>query len=764
MKIANHNLRFARLTSLLWLLASTGLTAATHNVTIQDFSFQPASLSIQPGDTVRWTNQDGTAHTSTSDTGLWNSGLLGTGGSFERTFASAGTFSYHCSPHPFMQGTIAVQEPVNQPPSVTLTAPANNTVLNAPGTVTLSATATDNDGTVVRVEFYAGSTLLGVAVKAPFSITVTLNSGPNSVTARAYDNAGGIGDSSPALVTVNSPTNVALDAITPAGGDMSVSFLNGGGPWVLQRTDDVVCGVWINDKITATRTVTTAGGDPARFVRVADLAERDTILFSAVLQGASERPDPVTTTATGSALFRLKGNHLIFNITYSGLSGTATAAHIHGPAAASESTGVLINLQPYNGGAFGSSGSLSGEVILTAAQKEHLLSGRTYVNIHTTANTGGEIRGQIMPAAFQARLAGTYERPNRVTTPADGYGAFVLVGNELSFNIYYEGLSGTASAAHIHGPAGVDTAAGVLINLDPFKGGGFGTHGTFAGTVTLQPDQLAAVVDGLTYVNIHTAANPPGEIRGQILPHLTATPFTAVLSGDAEKPTPVTTDATGSGMFMLEGHVLNFSLRYRGLSGAATMAHIHGEADSTTSAGVLINLEPYVIGGFDEAGTIAGSILLTAPQRASVLAGRTYVNIHTVANGPGEIRGQISPVAYGSRLNGFNERPTMVTTPGSGFATAALVGRALHFNLKYQDLGTAATMAHIHGRADSQATAGILVDLGPFALGGFATSGSLVGKATLNTSTAGSVVDGRTYFNIHTTGHSGGEIRGQITP
>jgi hypothetical protein len=39
-----------------------------------------------------------------------------------------------------------------------------------------------------------------------------------------------------------------------------------------------------------------------------------------------------------------------------------------------------------------------------------------------------------------------------------------------------------------------------------------------------------------------------------------------------------------------------------------------------------------------------------------------------------------------------------------------------------------------------------------------------VGKATLNTSTAGSVVDGRTYFNIHTTGHSGGEIRGQITP
>jgi len=754
---------FARTGLMISLLATAlSATAATHNVTVGDSFFSPSSLQIQVGDTVRWQFSGGLVHTVTSNTGLWHTQQ--SSGVFEHTFNSAGTFPYFCSLHFGMEGTIAVQEPVNQPPSVTLTAPANNTVLNAPGTVTLNATATDNDGTVVRVEFYAGSTLLGVAVKAPFSITVTLNSGPNSVTARAYDNAGGIGDSSPALVTVNSPADVTLDTITPAGDNMAVSFLNGGGPWVVQRTDDVFCGVWINDKVTATRTVTTTAGDPTRFVRVADLAERDTILFSAVLLGAAERPNPVTTSATGSALFRLKGNHLIFNITYSGLSGTATAAHIHGPAPASLAAGILIDLQPYNGGGFGSSGSLSGEIILTPQQKEHLLSGRTYVNVHTAANTGGEIRGQIIPAAFQARLAGTYERPNRVATPAEGYGAFVLVGNELSFNIYYEGLSGTAIAAHIHGPAGVDTATGVLIDLDPFKGGVFGPHGTFTGRVTLEPDQLAAVVDGLTYVNIHTSANQPGEIRGQILPHLTATPFTAVLTGDAEKPTPVTTDATGSGIFMLEGHVLNFSLRYTGLSGAATMAHIHGEADSTTAAGILINLEPYAIGGFDAAGTLAGSILLTAPQRASVLAGRTYVNIHTVANGPGEIRGQISPVAYGSRLNGFNERPTMVTMPGSGWATAALVGRELHFNLKYQDLGTTATMAHIHGRADAETAAGILVDLGSFTLGGFGTSGSLVGTATLNTSTAGSVIDGRTYFNLHTTGNTGGEIRGQIIP
>jgi len=746
-----------------FLMASALSTnAATHTVTLGDSSFNPPSLSIEVGDTVRW-QFGGIQHTVTSDDGHWDSGFRSSG-VFEHRFDSAGTFPYSCLVHFGMSGTIAVQGAANQLPTVNLTAPADNTTLDAPGTVTLVATASDPDGAVVRVDFYAGSTLLGVAVKPPFSITVTLNSGPTSITARAYDEEGGTADSNAALVTVHSPANVSLDSITPSGDDMSMAIVNGGGPWALQRTDDVMCGVWINDKILRTRTVTTSGGDPIRFLRAADLAEQDTILFSTILQGASERPNPVTTDGTGSALFRLKGNHLIFNITYSGLSGTAVAAHIHGPASASAPAGILVDLLPYNGGAFGTSGSLSGERILTPEEKEHLLSGRTYVNVHTPNNPVGEIRGQLMPAGFQARLAGLYERPNRVATPAQGYGAFVLVGNELSFNIFYEGLSGTATAAHIHGPATVDQPAGILVNLEPFKGPGFGVAGSFVGRITLEPGVLAAVVDGLTYVNVHTAANAPGEIRGQILPHLTAIPFTAALTGDAERPNPVTTPATGSAIFMLEGGVLNFSLRYEGLSGTATSAHIHGEADSTMPAGILVDLAPYAVGGFQQAGTIAGSIPLTSQQQSSLRAGRTYVNVHTAANGSGEIRGQVSPVAYGSRLHGFNERPAMVATVGSGFATAALVGRDLHFNLNYGDLSSLATLAHIHGPADTETPAGVLVDLVPFALGGFGTRGSLVGKAPINTLTAGALVDGRTYFNVHTTGHGGGEIRGQINP
>ncbi|HAV61958.1 MAG TPA: hypothetical protein DCY13_06295, partial [Verrucomicrobiales bacterium] len=623
------------------LLPGLRASAATHDVTIVDFSFNPPSLSITAGDTVRWTNSDGVGHTSTSDTGVWGSPLLGQGGSFSRTFNSPGTFGYHCTPHPFMQGTIAVNAPQNQPPTVSLTAPSNNTVLGTPGTLKLQATASDTDGQVVRVEFFAGTSRLGVSVKEPFEMTTTLKPGPSSITAVAYDNQGGVTTSAAALVTVNAAERVAMGSIASAGADMSVNFLEGGGPFILQRSDDLFCGVWINDRIALTRTMTTAAGDPQRFLRVADLAEQESILLTTTLSGAAERPNPVTTSGTGSGLFRLNGNHLVFNITYSGLSAAANAAHIHGPAPASGTANVLINLGPFNAGGFGVAGTLAGEVILTAAQKQELLAGRTYVNIHTGTHSGGEIRGQIIPAAFQARLAGVYERPNRVNTPAKGFGAFVLAGDQLSFNIHYQGLTGPAISAHIHGPATVDQSIGVLIDLDSYKGAGFGASGTFVGTVTLTPAQLAAVVDGLTYVNIHTSAHQPGEIRGQILPHVTGVPLTAVLTGDAEKPNPVTTSATGSAMFMLEGRVLNFSLRYADLSGPAIGAHIHGPASSTGGAGVLVDLLPYVDGAFGTGGAIAGSIVLTDGQKADVLAGRTYVNIHTGANQPGEIRGQI---------------------------------------------------------------------------------------------------------------------------
>jgi hypothetical protein len=72
------------------------------------FAFVPATLTINPGDSVTWTNQDGALHTSTSDTAVWHSGVIDTGGSFTFTFPEPGAFPYHCNFHPSMRGTILV--------------------------------------------------------------------------------------------------------------------------------------------------------------------------------------------------------------------------------------------------------------------------------------------------------------------------------------------------------------------------------------------------------------------------------------------------------------------------------------------------------------------------------------------------------------------------------------------------------------------------------------------------------------------------------
>jgi hypothetical protein len=76
------------------------------------------------------------------------------------------------------------------------------------------------------------------------------------------------------------------------------------------------------------------------------------------------------------------------------------------------------------------------------------------------------------------------------------------------------GLSGNAAASHIHGPADVTGTAPVII---PFTVSA-GTSVTIAGTVAVTLDQLTYLLGGRTHANIHTAANPGGEIRGQITP------------------------------------------------------------------------------------------------------------------------------------------------------------------------------------------------------------------------------------------------------
>ena len=103
--------------------------AATSAVNIQNSAFAPATTTIRVGDTVAWTNRDAFSHTSTSDTGAWDTGVLRAGGSGSFVFTVAGTFAYHCAIHAFMHGTIVVQavatpQPTAPPPTPIRTAPS----------------------------------------------------------------------------------------------------------------------------------------------------------------------------------------------------------------------------------------------------------------------------------------------------------------------------------------------------------------------------------------------------------------------------------------------------------------------------------------------------------------------------------------------------------------------------------------------------------------------------------------------------------------
>lgn len=120
---------------------------------------------------------------------------------------------------------------------------------------------------------------------------------------------------------------------------------------------------------------------------LATSASAEVIAYKAQLAGASEVP-PNNSAGTGTAQVNVdtEKKEVSWTITFSGLSGDATAAHFHGPAAVGENAGPVVDI----------SGKIeSGSAPLTDAQLADLEAGRLYINIHTAQFPDGEIRGQV---------------------------------------------------------------------------------------------------------------------------------------------------------------------------------------------------------------------------------------------------------------------------------------------------------------------------------------------------------------------------------
>lgn len=119
-------------------------------------------------------------------------------------------------------------------------------------------------------------------------------------------------------------------------------------------------------------------------------AQAETVTYKADLKGSEETP-PNDSKGTGSvkATFDTATKTLTWTITYSGLTGPATAAHFHGPAPAGKAAGVEVPVPNAD------KSPIVGSAVLTDAQAKDLADGMIYFNIHTAANKAGELRGQL---------------------------------------------------------------------------------------------------------------------------------------------------------------------------------------------------------------------------------------------------------------------------------------------------------------------------------------------------------------------------------
>jgi hypothetical protein len=118
-----------------------------------------------------------------------------------------------------------------------------------------------------------------------------------------------------------------------------------------------------------------------------------------------------------------------------------------------------------------------------------------------------------MAKSFTAALSGTQEVPPTASAATGMAKATLAADGTLHWNVTYMGLSGPAMAAHFHGPAAPGANAGVVVNI-----GQMGLGSPMQGSAHLTEAQVADLMAGHWYVNIHTASYPDGEIRGQVMP------------------------------------------------------------------------------------------------------------------------------------------------------------------------------------------------------------------------------------------------------
>lgn len=243
--------------------------------------------------------------------------------------------------------------------------------------------------------------------------------------------------------------------------------------------------------------------------------------------------------------------------------------------------------------------------------------------------------------------------------------------------------------------------------------------------------------------------------------------FGAISVNVAEETPPPVGGASGSGVFNAVyddvSNQLTFHVSWTGLTTNATAGHLHGPAGPGVPAGVQVDLS--ISGG--TSGSHTATVSLSPAQETMLLGGLMYINIHTVTNGGGEIRGQIIEDAATHSfadisLNTAEEVPAPVGAPtstGSLDVAYNSTTQQLTYGVSWSGMSSAVNAMHFHSPAAPGFSSPPAVGITGHPTG---TTGTMAGSATLTPSQGTDLLNGLMYFNIHTVNNAPGEIRGQL--
>ncbi len=522
---------------------------------------------------------------------------------------------------------------------------------------------------------------------------------------------------------------------------------------------------------------------PSGEIRGQLLPEADAY-FSTNMYGSNQVP-ALFSNSSGALALELHGDTLVVSGAFDNLDGKfnpniAGGAHLH-LGLAGQNGGISIELNTtvdtdVYGGHFAPADNT---FILTADQIEALQTHQLYANIHTSFSNSGELRGQVVGAAdavLRAHLSGANEYPF-VTSMAEGQVIAELRGNSLLVSGAFAGLESNASASHIHiGRAGQSGGVvfGLAYELDTDQRSG--AFQTAANTFTLTDDQVATLLNRGFYVNLHTTGNPGGEIRGQLLLESQAY-FTAYLTGSQSVP-DVSSGGHGAVAAEISGTRLTLSGSFDDLGTGVDVSivngsHLHAGLPGLTGEvlfPMVATLDADLKGGVYEPSL--NKFEITAENKEMIYARATYVNIHTLNNPNGEIRGNLLAEAaayFFSPLGGASQTPGE-NVPASGMMVIEASGNQAVAVGSFTALGTDFDPnllggAHLHS-AYAGSNGAILADLEAsfsvdFMNGVFEAQ---YNAFEMSDGFLDSLRNRQIYTNIHTLGVQAGEVRGQLMP